>query len=295
MRRRALGGLRRDLHRTDDPPEAGVGPDDRGLRVPLQQGLHLRQVNRLGIDLAERHVDVVVQDHHQPRFRGEVEHAVERRIGQAGGLAGDLRRDELLVDAELADPREDAGKGEEHPADVIHGVHVSGIEAGDHRIEARLLGRRQRLVDAGDGGVGERVVVERCIALQVVGRREVARIGIRPLLLKRNAEERRSPDTAAHDLQEAMDVDALLDVVRQVKVRVVELVGGTLAPCVERTRADREGREQGQRDRGAEDSRRTGRRSASHLHLRSEVDLEIDVEHRALGADRVGIGGVSHR
>ena len=45
-----------------------------------------------------------------------------------------------------------------------------------------------------------------------------------------------------------MDVDALLDVVRQVEVRVVELVGGTLTLCVERTRADRRQRQQGQRD-----------------------------------------------
>ena len=166
-------------------------------------------------------------------------------------------------------PEKTPGNVEQHAADVIDGVHVRRIEAGDHRIEARLLGRGQRLVDAGDVGVGERVVVERRVALQVVGRREVARIGVRPVLLERNAEQRRSADPVAHDLAGTRcDVDALLDVVRQVEVRVVELVGGTLALCVERPRAGREDREQGQRDRGAEDGRRTGRRSASHLHLR---------------------------
>jgi hypothetical protein len=55
-----------------------------------------------------------VEDHDEAGFGGEVEDAIERRVGQAGGLAGDLRRDELLVDAELADAGEDAGKRRQH-------------------------------------------------------------------------------------------------------------------------------------------------------------------------------------
>ena len=39
----------------------------------------------------------------RPDVGGEVEDAVESGVGQAGRLAGNLRGDELLVDAELAD------------------------------------------------------------------------------------------------------------------------------------------------------------------------------------------------
>ena len=53
------------------------------------------------------------------------------------------------------------------------------------------------------------------------------------------------------------NVDPLLDVVRQVEVGIVELVGGTLTLCVERTRADEEECQQRQRETGTEDSRRT--------------------------------------
>ena len=62
-------------------------------------------------------------------------------------------------------------------------------------------------------------------------------------------------------------LDALLDVVRQVEVRIVELVGGTLTLCVERTRANEEQRQQREREEGAENSRRAGPRSARHCHL----------------------------
>ena len=65
----------------------------------------LHDLIRLLSRLRERHVDVVVQEHDEPDLAGEVEQAVERGFGQAGGLAGDLRRDELLVNRELADAR----------------------------------------------------------------------------------------------------------------------------------------------------------------------------------------------
>jgi hypothetical protein len=105
-------------------------------------------------------------------------------------------------------------------------AHVRRVEAGDHRIEARLLGRRQRLVGLRAAGVRERVVVERRIGLQVVGRREVARVAVRPRLLQRDAEQRDAPDSRPHDFQEVADAGAFLDVVGQVEVRVVQLVGG---------------------------------------------------------------------
>ena len=128
------------------------------------------------------------------------------------------------MDRELADAGEDAGVGLEHAADVIGRVHVGRVEPGDHRVEALLLLRRQRLVRLGDERVGERVVVERRIGLQVVGRRVVARVLVRPGLLQRDAEQGGAADLVSHDLEVPADVGALLDVVRQVEVRVVEQV-----------------------------------------------------------------------
>ena len=62
--------------------------------------------------------------HHQPDFGGEVEQAVEGGVREARDVAGDLRRDELLVDRELADAREHPGKRLQHAPDVVRGVHV---------------------------------------------------------------------------------------------------------------------------------------------------------------------------
>jgi hypothetical protein len=44
----------------------------------------------------ERHVDVVVQNDDEPRLGREGENAIERGIGQAGGLALDLGRTNSL-------------------------------------------------------------------------------------------------------------------------------------------------------------------------------------------------------
>ncbi len=90
-------------------------------------------------------------------------------------------------------PVKTPGKVSQHPADVVGGVHVRGVEARDHRIEAGLLLRLERPVGHRDEGVGERVVVERSVALQVVGRSEVAGVLVRPGLLQGNAEQR-GPD-----------------------------------------------------------------------------------------------------
>ena len=99
-------------------------------------------------------------------------------------------------------PVKTPGNVVQHAPDVVDAVHVGRIEPGDHRIEARLLLLRERAVHARDVGVGERVVVERRVGLQVVGRREVAGVRVRPLLLQRDPEERRAADARAHDLQE---------------------------------------------------------------------------------------------
>jgi hypothetical protein len=218
----------------NDAAETEVSPDDRGLRVPPQECLHLREVHRLGVGLRKRHVEVVVEDDDETRFGGEVEDPIEGRIGQAGGFADDLRGHELLVDTELADPGEDTGKRLQYSPDVIDAVHVGRVEPGDHRIEPRLVRFGQPSIDARNVGVGERVVVEGGVGVQVVGWREVARVRIGPLLLQRNPEQRRAADTCAHDAQEGCRIDALLDVVRQVKVGVVEPGRGTLTTRMER-------------------------------------------------------------
>ena len=179
-----------------------------------------------------------MQDHHQPGLGGEVENPIERRIRQAGCLARHFRRHELLVDAELADAREHAGERQQDTADVIDSVHVGRVEAGDHRVEAGLLGRRQRAVRHRDGCVGERIVVERRVAVQVVGGREVAGVAIRPLLLQRDAEERGPARPRPHDSQELARREALLDIVGQMEVRVVELVGGARPLRAKLTRED---------------------------------------------------------
>jgi hypothetical protein len=44
-----------------------------------------------------------------------------------------------------------------------------------------------------------------------------------PLLLQGNAEQRRATDSRAHDLQELVNVSTFLDVIGQVKMRIVYL------------------------------------------------------------------------
>ena len=79
------------------------------LRMALEQRFHLREIDRLGIGLGERHVDVVVKDADESGFPGKIQNAIERRVCQAGGFARDLRGDEFLVNRELADARNTPG------------------------------------------------------------------------------------------------------------------------------------------------------------------------------------------
>ncbi len=67
-------------------------------------------------------------DRDQPDLSGQRQHAVERRIEQARRAAGNLVGNEFLVDRELADSREHAGKGPQHSPNLIGGVHVARIE-----------------------------------------------------------------------------------------------------------------------------------------------------------------------
>jgi hypothetical protein len=81
-------------------------------------------------------------------------------------------------------PEKTPGEGLQHALDVIGRVHVGGVEARDHGIEAGLLLLGQGAIGHGDEGVGERVVVERRVRLQVVGGGEVARVPVGPGLLQ---------------------------------------------------------------------------------------------------------------
>ena len=80
--------------------EAQVRPDDRRVRVALEQRLQIRQVGGPLRGLGEGHVQIVVEQHDQAHLGGEVQDAIQRRVQQAGRATGGLRGDELLVDAE---------------------------------------------------------------------------------------------------------------------------------------------------------------------------------------------------
>jgi len=90
-----------------DPPESGVGPDDRRPLVPRKQILQLRELVRLLPGLGKTACPMSLwRMTTSPASAAKSRMRSQRRIQQAGRLAGDLRGDELLVDGELANPRE---------------------------------------------------------------------------------------------------------------------------------------------------------------------------------------------
>ena len=190
---------------------------------------------RSGIRLfRKRPVHIVVDDHHQSGLASEVQDPVQCRVGQARHRARDLAGYELLVDGEFADTAEYTRERLEHPANVVRAVHIGRIETRDHGIEPRPLLRRERKVGHRDPGIGERVVVQRGVRIQVVLRGAVSIHAVRPQLLQGNAEQRHPPGLVPHDLEEIPNVGAFLDVVGQVKMRVVEFEGARLLtrwPC----------------------------------------------------------------
>jgi hypothetical protein len=129
-----------------------------------------------------------VDQHDQSNLSGEIENAVQRRILQAGCVARDFCRHELLVDREFTNPTENARKGLEHTTNVVRGVHIRGIEARDHGVKTRPLFRRQGSVRHRDPCIGERIVVEWRVRVQIISRFTVAIEPVRPLLLEWDAE-----------------------------------------------------------------------------------------------------------
>ncbi len=153
-----------------------------------------------------------------PISPASAKHAVERRIEQARRAGAHLVRDEFLVDRELADSREHAGEGPQHSPNLIGGVHVARIEPGDHRVEPRLFGGRERPILHRDVRVDERVVVERRVGVEVVRRRVITGDRVEPLLLERNPEHRHATDAVPEQREELLQRRTALDVVREVEV-----------------------------------------------------------------------------
>src|SRR6478672_225314 len=149
------------LDRAYYPAHARMGPYDRRFRVTLEQCLDLLQVRRAGSLLSEGDIDIVMDQHYQAHFGGEVQDTIESRILEAGHLPCDLSCHELLVNREFPDPRKYSRENFKYAANMVRRIHISRIESRDHRIEAGLLLCRQRLIRHGDPCVGERVVVER--------------------------------------------------------------------------------------------------------------------------------------
>ena len=131
----------------------------------------------------KRPIYVIMNQHNQSDLAGEVQDPVQRRVGQARNRTGDLAGYELLVNAELANTGEYARKSSQHAANMIHRVHIGWIEARDHGIKPCLLLRLERLVSHGDPGIGEGVVVQGGVGVEVILRRAIRVDPVRPKLL----------------------------------------------------------------------------------------------------------------
>ena len=222
--------------RLDEPPQPGVRPDDGSAFVGAENGLEIIEM-RGPAGRWTHGVDIVVKYHDQADLPCERQYFIQRRIEQARRVARHFRGNEFLVDGKLTDARENARIHQQHPAYVICRVHVRRVEPGDHRIDARAILRRQTQVLIRDDRIRERVVVELGIREQIVVGGAGSRLEVVPLLLQRNAEHGGPPSRGAHDLQEFRQAESFLDVVGQVKVGVVEVVGGASAGQSPRERA----------------------------------------------------------
>ena len=214
-----------------------MSPDDGSLRVTPEQAFHLFQISRRGAFLRKRDIQIAMQDGHQSHFGSEVEDPVEGRILQTGHLSRHLCGHKLLMNCELADACEYTRECLQNTPDVVSGIHVSRIKSGDHGIEPSPLLGRQRPVRHRNEGIGERIVVKRCIGVQIIGRCAVSVDAIGPLLLKRYAKQGDSSDLVAHDFHEILNGCPFLDVVRQMEVGVIQFKVGSLR--LEQQRADR--------------------------------------------------------
>ena len=216
-------------------PRPGMGPNDGGARMALEKGSYLVEIGGFSFILChgacKRNVDIVVEDDNEAHFGREIEDTIESWVLKAGDFAGNLRGHELLVNGEFADAREYARERLQDPADVIHGIHVRRVKAGDHGIKTRLLFWRQRLIAHRNRRVCKRVVVQRSVRVHVIGRRPVLVNAVGPLLLQRNAEQGHTTSFGPHHIQEIVNVGAFLNIVGQVEMGIVEFVIIGLRTC----------------------------------------------------------------
>src|SRR5437899_5901669 len=87
----------------------------------------------------DRDVDIIVEDDNETNVRSAIEYAIESRVLKAGNFAWNLCRHKLFVNFELAVTSEDSGESPQHSANVVHGIHVRGVDPGNHGIETGLL------------------------------------------------------------------------------------------------------------------------------------------------------------
>ena len=173
-----------------------------------------------------------MNQHHQTCLLSQVQNSIQGGVGKACDAPRDLAGDKLFVNRELADSAEHAGKSPQRSANVSGGIHIRRIKPRNHRIKSPLLLVRERQVSHSDRCVGKRVVVQRRICIEVVSRLVLAADPIGPLLLQRNAEQDRSASGFTHDAQICPDRYPFLNVVRQVKMGIVELVSIRRRPGV---------------------------------------------------------------
>ena len=164
-------------------------PDDGGVRVTLQQGFGLLEIESLRLWLGKWHMYVVMHYCDQTGLRCEVKNAIQRRVEKTGHITADLGRNKLLVDGKLADTGKYPGIGLQYPANVVRCVHIRGIETDDHRFKMGLLLLCQPLVLLGNVGVSKRVIIQRRIGIEIVGGCNVTGHPVRPLQLQWDAEQ----------------------------------------------------------------------------------------------------------
>ena len=266
-----------------------MSPNDRRFRVAREYVPHLIVEERRPGALGEGNIDVAMEDDRHPDFTGEVENPVQCGIEESRRIAGDFSRHEFLMDAEFADAAEHSRIHLKHPADMIDGVHVGRVEAGDHRIEPRTIFRRQREIFVRDHRIGEGVIIKRCVGLQIIGRRDVTGIEVGPGLLQRDSEKGRPFDGRSHHFHIFASGEPLLHIVRQMEMSVVEQIA-LAARGAERSR-------RGYQDADAERSEVRNpphRERSAELRIRVGSELAHDVRDRALAANAVA-GGVKRR
>ena len=84
-------------------------------------------------------IDIVVKQDYKPGFGCETKDPVKRPVVESRGLSRDFCGYELLVDTKLTETYEYTRIHPHHALYVINRVHIGGVEARDHGVEAFFL------------------------------------------------------------------------------------------------------------------------------------------------------------